>query len=413
MTDGPDPERSLRVLVVGGGPAGLMAAETIAVGLDGRGTVLVVDQMPSVGRKFLMAGRGGLNLTHGEPLEAFLGRYRGGGERLTRLVRAFPPEALRAWCEGLGQDIFVGSSGRVFPLAFKSSPLLRAWLTRLAGLGVGFRLRTRWLGFDDAGRPMLAGPGGEGPLAVDAIVLALGGASWPRLGSDGHWTGILGRDGISLAPLRPANVGFRVGWSAHMREAFAGVPLKGVRLTGGGGSVLGEAVVTATGLEGGALYALSGALRDACERDGGTELIVDLKPDVPFERVRERLSRARPGQSASNLLRKALSLQPVAVALMREAAGPSLPLDGHDLAGLVKNVRLRLDGPQGLERAISSAGGVAFEEIDDRLMLRSRPGTFVAGEMLDWEAPTGGYLLQACFATGVAAGRGVLDWLRG
>lgn len=412
MRQGPQHTPRSRVLVIGGGPAGLMAAETIAGALASAGEVTVIDHMPSLGRKLLMAGRGGLNLTHSEPLERFLGRYRGGGDRLDALLRAFPPDKLQAWCEALGQDTFVGSSGRVFPTAFKASPLLRAWLARLAGQGVSFRLRTRWTGFDETGRPRLAGPDGEAPVDADAVVLALGGASWPRLGSDGGWVPVLRREGVALAPLVPANVGFRIGWSAPVAERFAGTPLKGIRLTGGGGSARGEAMVTAGGLEGGAVYALSAGLREACARDGFAEIIIDLKPDLTPEQVRARLARTRPGSSASTLLRKALNLPPVSVALLRESGGPALPTDGQALAALVKAVRLRLDGPQGLDRAISTAGGVAWDEVDDHLMLRRRPGVFLAGEMLDWEAPTGGYLLQACFATGAAAGRGVVAWLR-
>jgi uncharacterized flavoprotein (TIGR03862 family) len=390
-----------QVVVVGGGPAGLMAAEVLA---SGGVAVTVADQMPSLGRKLLMAGRGGLNLTHSEPLPGFLARYGEARARLEPPIAAFPPEALVAWCEGLGQPTFVGSSGRVFPKTMKASPLLRAWLARLGGLGVVARPRWRWLGW--AGETLrFATPDGEQEVAPAATVLALGGGSWPRLGSDGGWVAAM--EGIGIAPLRPANMGFCVDWSPLFRQKFAGTPLKRIALTFAGQSVRGEAVVTADGIEGGAVYALAAPLRDALAA-GPVVLTLDLRPDLPPAELAERLDRPRGSASLANFLRKAVGLDPVGIGLVQEArhAGAA---DG--LLAAIKSLPLRLTGTQPLARAISTAGGVRWEELDDRLMLRRRPGVFLAGEMLDWEAPTGGYLLHACFATGAAAGHGALAWL--
>ncbi|HEX2137501.1 MAG TPA: TIGR03862 family flavoprotein [Microvirga sp.] len=400
--------RSRAVAIVGGGPAGLAAAEAIAA--SGR-PVTVYERMPSLARKLLMAGRGGLNLTHSEPFERFLGRYGAAAARLRPLLEGFRPEDLRAWAEGLGQETFVGSSGRVFPKAFKASPLLRAWLARLASRGVGFALRHRWDGWDAAGRLRFAGPAGE-PVTVDpaATVLALGGASWPRLGSDGSWVEVLAARGLAVAPLLPANMGVTVAWSELVRSRFEGEPLKRIALTFAGVTVRGEAVVTRAGLEGGAIYALSARLRDAILEHGSATITLDLRPDLSVEALAERLRARRAGQSASTVLRKAAGLAPVAAALLREA-GPGLPAEPAALAARVKALPLRLTGVEPIGRAISTAGGLSFDELDHRLMLRRLPGVFAAGEMLDWEAPTGGYLLQAAFATGVAAARGVLAWL--
>jgi uncharacterized flavoprotein (TIGR03862 family) len=394
--------------IVGGGPAGLIAAEILG---QAGVSVTVYERMPSVGRKFLMAGRGGLNLTHSEPFERFTQRYAGARPHLLPVLEAFRPEDLRAWCEGLGQETFVGSSGRVFPKAFKASPLLRAWLARLERLGVRFVLRHRWEGWDRDGRLVFTGPSGETlRTEPDATVLALGGASWPRLGSDGAWTALLAGQGVAVAPLRPANMGFVTPWSDVLRGRFEGEPLKRIALSFGGATVRGEAIVTADGIEGGAVYALSGRLRDAVEREGRATLSVDLRPDLSVEALAGRLGVPRRGQSASTFLRKAAGLPPVAIALLREAS-PTLPGGAAELARLVKAVPLVLTGVKPLERAISSAGGIAFEETDEHLMLRRLEGVFVAGEMLDWEAPTGGYLLQATFATGVAAAKGALKHL--
>jgi len=382
-----------------------MAAEVLAAaGL----TVTVYDRMPSVGRKLLLAGRGGLNLTHSEPLERFLDRYGEALPHLEHRIAAFRPEDLRAWAESLGQETFVGSSGRVFPTAFKASPLLRAWLARLDRLGVRFALRHRWQGWHQEGRLQFVGPAGEPVTATPAAtILALGGASWPRLGSDGSWVEALSGRGVAVSPLRPANMGVTVAWSEFFRSRFEGEPLKRVALTFAGTTRRGEAVVTRDGLEGGVIYALSASLRDAILRDGAATPTLDLRPDVTADALARRLGAARAGRSASTFLRKSAGLSPVAMALLREVS-PALPREADALAGLVKALPLTLTGVKPVERAISTAGGLSFAELDWRLMLRKMPGVFAAGEMLDWEAPTGGYLLQATFATGVAAAHGVM-----
>ncbi|QRM29333.1 TIGR03862 family flavoprotein [Microvirga sp. VF16] len=393
------------VAIVGGGPAGLIAAEVLGrAGLK----VTVYDQMPSVGRKLLMAGRGGLNLTHSEEFERFVTRYAEAEPQLRPLIEAFRPDDLRAWSEGLGQETFVGSSGRVFPKAFKASPLLRAWLSRLEGLGIRLSLRHRWQGWDEDGHLVFTDAAGQKvQVKPAATILALGGASWPRLGSDGTWVALLSQRGIQVSPLRPANMGFTLPWSDIMRSRFEGEPLKRIALTFEDRTVKGEAILTANGIEGGAVYALSARLRDAIEQLGSATLHLDLRPDLSEEALAKRLSAPRKGQSASTFLRKGASLSPVGIALLREVS-PALPSDPVSLARLIKAAPLTLTGTKPLDRAISSAGGVPFDEVDEHLMLRRMPGTFVAGEMLDWEAPTGGYLLQASFATGIAAAKGVL-----
>ena len=371
--------------------------------------------MPSAGRKFLMAGRGGLNLTHSEPLPQFLARYREAMPHLKAAIEAFPPQALRDWSDALGQETFVGSSGRVFPKAFKASPLLRAWLRRLDSMGVRLALRHRWTGWDEQGG--LRFETLEEPKIVEAgaTVLALGGASWPRLGSDGAWAETLAARGVKMSPLRPANSGFTVAWSDIFRDRFEGQPLKGVALDFGAHSVRGEAVVTRAGIEGGAVYALSAELREALLREGMATLNIALRPDTEIGELTTKLSAARGKQSFSNFLRKAANLSPVAIGLLQEAAKASgMPLallSPADLARLIQAVPVQLDGVSPIARAISTAGGIAFDELDDAFMLRRLPGVFASGEMLDWEAPTGGYLLQASFATGAAAGRGALKWL--
>lgn len=403
------PSLSPRVAIIGGGPAGLIAAEVLArSGL----AVTIYDRMPSVGRKLLMAGRGGLNLTHSEDFARFTARYGEAEAFLRPMLEAFRPEDLRAWSTGLGQETFIGSSGRVFPKAFKASPLLRAWLARLHDLGVRFVLRHRWQGWDGQNTLVFSDPEGQTIHdRPDSIILALGGASWPKLGSDGEWVRWLSGHGVAVAPLRPANMGFTIPWSEVMRTRFEGEPLKRIALTFGTRTVRGEAIVTKDGIEGGAIYALSGALRDRIEQDGAAALFVDLRPDLTADALANRLGAPRRGQSASTFLRKAAGLSPVAVALLREAS-PALPEAPEELARLIKAVPLTLTGAKSLERAISTAGGVSLSEVDSNLMLRRLPGVFVAGEMLDWEAPTGGYLLQATFATGIAAARGVLSYLR-
>jgi uncharacterized flavoprotein (TIGR03862 family) len=395
------------IAVIGAGPAGLMAAEVIAA--SGR-SVTVYDHMPSVGRKLLMAGRGGLNLTHDEPLGDFLHRYGEAEAALAPAIAAFPPDALRRWAEGLGQPLFVGTSGRVFPKAMKASPLLRAWLRRLDGLGVTFALRHRWQGFAPGSRDSLFMD--RAPVAAEGVVLAMGGASWPRLGSDGGWTAALTAEGVTVRPLVPANCGVDIGWTDMFRQRFAGTPLKSVAVRWQGRVSRGDAIITAYGIEGGAVYTLSGAIRDAIAHDGETEITLDLRPDMAEAALAAKLRTLRPRDSLSSGLRRTLSLAPVAGNLLREAQR-ALPRDPATLAALIKAVPLRVTGCQGLDRAISSAGGIAWDALDGRFMLRRLPGVFAAGEMLDWEAPTGGYLLQACMATGFAAGHGMLDWLGG
>jgi uncharacterized flavoprotein (TIGR03862 family) len=405
---------SKSVAVIGAGPAGLMAAEVLAQG----GTdVIVYDAMPSAGRKLLMAGRGGLNLTHSEPLPAFLGRYGGAKSNLAAAIDAFPPQALRDWSEALGQPTFVGSSGRVFPKAFKASPLLRAWLRRLDQAGVQFALRHRWTGWDEHGRLEFQTPGGQRQIEARATVLALGGASWPRLGADGAWSETLAARGVRISRLRPANSGFTVAWSDIFRDRFEGQPLKGVAVSFGTHSVRGEAIVTRSGIEGGAIYALSADLREAILGAGQATLHVALRPDLDKKALIARLSASRGKQSLSNFLRKAAHLSPVAIGLLQEAAkttGVSLASSSPaDLAHLINAVPIQLTGTGPIARAISTAGGISFAALDADFMIRRLPGVFAAGEMLDWEAPTGGYLLQASFATGAAAGRGVLKYLNG
>jgi uncharacterized flavoprotein (TIGR03862 family) len=368
--------------------------------------------MPSAGRKFLLAGRGGLNLTHSEDIERFLARYGEAATRLQAAIEAFPPEAVRAWCEGLGQETFVGTSGRVFPRAMKASPLLRGWLRRLGGMGVEFKFRHRWAGWDERGGVLFETMNGPETVAADATVLALGGASWPRLGSDGGWVDVLARAGVGVAPLRPANSGFLVAWSQVFRDRFEGQPLKRIALSFGGQSLRGEAVVTRHGLEGGGIYALSAPLREAIAASGEAILHIGLRPDLPTPELQRRLEAPRNKQTLSNVLRKALNLSPPAIGLLHEAASSSSQrlagMSAGDLAKLIGAVPVRLVGAAPLGRAISTAGGILLDEIDGAFMLRRRAGVFVAGEMLDWEAPTGGYLLQASFATGAAAGRGAL-----
>jgi uncharacterized flavoprotein (TIGR03862 family) len=389
-----------------------MAAETLATaGVP----VTVYERMPRLARKLLLAGRGGLNLTHSEPLEDLLARYREAAPRLRAVMEAFPPAALRAWCEGLGQETFVGTSGRVFPRAMKTSPLLRAWMQRLAGLGVEIRFGHRWRGWDADDRLLFETAEGERAVAATCTILALGGASWPRLGSDGSWVRPLEEAGVRVAPLAPANCGIRIAWSDVFRTRFAGTPLKRIAVTLGAETARGEAMITAEGLEGGAVYALSAPIRREIAAHGAAELTIDLRPDEPAAALAARLAKPRGKQSLSTYLRKVLSLDATAIGLVQEAAHaagtPLAAMSPDAIAGLVKAVPVRAIGLAPIDRAISTAGGVAFDEIDASFMLRTRPGTFVAGEMLDWDAPTGGYLLQACFATGRAAAQGALAYL--
>jgi uncharacterized flavoprotein (TIGR03862 family) len=401
-----------KIAIVGAGPAGLMAAEVLA---RGEAAVTVYDAMPSVGRKFLMAGRGGLNLTHSEALPAFLARYGEANPQVRGAIEAFPPSALREWSEALGQPTFVGSSGRVFPTALKASPLLRAWLRRLDSMGVQFKLRHRWIGWNDAGQLAFLTPDGKRAVDTRATVLALGGASWSRLGSDGAWVQTLAAKQVAMSPLRPANCGFTVAWSDIFRDRFEGQPLKGVAVSFGAHAVRGEVMVTRTGIEGGAIYALSALLREAIASSGQATLRIALRPDLDSNQLIAQLSRPRGRQSLSNFLRKAVHLAPPAIGLLQETAITSAvslsSLSPANLAKLINGVPIEVNGVAPIARAISTAGGIAFGELDGDFMIRRLPGVFAAGEMLDWEAPTGGYLLQASFATGAAAARGALKWL--
>ncbi|RYE29920.1 MAG: TIGR03862 family flavoprotein [Hyphomicrobiales bacterium] len=399
------------IALIGAGPAGLIAAERLA---DAGHRVTIYERMASPARKFLLAGRGGLNLTHSEPLDSFLRRYREAGDWLEPALRAFPPQALRDWADGLGAETFVGSSGRIFPLKMKASPLLRAWLGRLGASGVRLAAGRLWTGWNADGALSFRLASGELELVrPDAVLLALGGASWPRLGSDGGWVPLLAARGITVVPLRPANGGFTVGWSPQMKERFAGRPLKRIVVRCAGEQAAGEAMIDLAGIEGGAVYALSAPIREAISRDGAATLQIDLRPDLGAPELAARLAKRRKGETLSNHLRKAAGLAPVAIALLRDAAGAVLPDAPDALAALIKAAPLRLDAPMPIARAISTAGGIAADECDGGFMLRRLPGVFVAGEMLDWEAPTGGYLLQASLATGVAAAAGIDAWLDG
>lgn len=403
----PNPAAPPTAAVLGGGPAGLMAASVLAAaGVD----VTVYDRMPTVGRKLVLAGRSGLNLTHAEPRESFLARYGSAAGRLGAALDAFDPGTLRAWASELGEPTFVGSSGRVFPESFRATPLLRSWLQRLSSAGVRFAVRHRWEGWAPDGALVFSTPDGPRVVRGDVTVLAFGGGSWPRVGSDGAWVHHLRTAGVTVHPLVPANCGFEIAWSRPFRDRFGGVPVKHATWSHAGVSVRGEAVITRYGIEGGAVYQLSGALRDDIAAGGPTRFTVDLCPDQHVSGLRSRLGAGRARDSVATALRR-VGVAPVGVGLVREATGNEVPRDPEVLARLVKSVRLLAVAPRPLERAISSAGGVALDEVDDAYMLRRRPGTFVAGEMLDWEAPTGGYLLQACFSTGVAAGRGAVAHL--
>jgi uncharacterized flavoprotein (TIGR03862 family) len=374
-----------------------MAAEAAA---QSGAAVMVADHMPSPARKLLIAGRGGLNLTHSEALQSFLSRYGTAQVPLAPHIRAFPPEALIAWAEALGQPCFIGSSGRVFPRAMKASPLLRAWMLRLGALGVQLMPRHRWLGFTPDGAARFATPDGEKPIKAQSIILALGGASWPKLGSDGAWPALL--PGLATRPFAPANMGFGIAWSDHLRQRFAGTPLKRIALSFDGVTLRGEAMITEAGIEGGAVYALSAALREALVGQQNITLNLDLRPDISLADLTARLAGRRGSLSLSNHLRRNAVLAPVGIALVQEALKRAEA--PYDLARLIKALPLQLTGCFPIARAISSAGGLCWPELDENLMLRRYPGVFACGEMLDWEAPTGGYLLQACFSTGRAAG---------
>jgi uncharacterized flavoprotein (TIGR03862 family) len=402
-----------RVAVVGGGPAGLFAAELLrAAGCE----VDVFEARGSVGRKFLVAGKGGLNLTHSDPPALFASRFRERTPEVARWLKAFDASALRQWALGLDVPTFVGSSGRVFPQDLKAAPLLRGWVRRLRAQGVGIHVHHRWLGWGGDGVLRFATPDGERDVAAEATVLALGGGSWPQLGSDGSWQGVLQDAGIDVAPLRPANCGFDVGWSAHFASRHAGAPLKPVvahwrDADGGARALQGECVVSEHGIEGSLVYAIAADLRDRISREGHATLELDLVPGRDSARLQAELARPRGKRSLAEHLRRNAGLDGAKASLLREVLGPAGMEDAGAVAAAAKRLPLHLRAPRPLAEAISSAGGIRLEALDADLMLRARPGTFGAGEMLDWEAPTGGYLLTACFASAHIACAGVLRWL--
>jgi len=389
--------------VIGGGPAGLMAAEVLAAaGVP----VDVYDAMPSVGRKFLLAGRGGMNITHSEPYDAFVARYGSRAGALRPMLDGFKPDDLRAWVHGLGIETFVGTSGRVFPTEMKAAPMLRAWLHRLRESGVRFHQRHRWLGWSPDGALRFEAPDGERTARRRAVLLALGGASWARLGSDGAWLPLLAGRGVDVAPLAPANCGFDADWSSHFSEKYAGQPLTTVAI----GGRKGQLVVTATGVEGSLIYALSAGIRDRIASDGSATIELDLLPDWPLERLQQELSHPRGSRSMSSFLQSRVHIKGVKTGLLHEVLDKEAFHDPQRVAATLKALPITLRAPRPIDEAISSAGGVRFEALDGA-MLKALPGVFVAGEMLDWEAPTGGYLLTACFASGLAAGKQMLRYL--
>ena len=402
------------VTVIGGGPAGLMAAEVL---IQGGVRVNLYDAMPSVGRKFLMAGKGGMNITHSETMELFLSRYGARRAQIKPLLDTFGPEALQEWVHNLGIETFIGTSGRVFPTDMKAAPLLRAWLHRLRETGVHFHMRHRWCGWNENGALRFATPQGEHTVHADAVVLALGGGSWARLGSDGAWVPLLAQRGIPVMPLQPANCGFDVGWSEHFSSRFAGHPVKAVAVTfidaaGRSHRQQGDLMVTTTGIEGGLIYALSARLRDEIATTGAAIIYLDLTPGKDLPRVIAEIAHPRGSRSMASHLQSRANIKGVKTGLLRERVLPSDFTSPERLAASIKSLPLRLIAPRPLDETISSAGGVAFEALDEYLMVRAMPGVFCAGEMLDWEAPTGGYLLTACFASGRTAGLGALAYLK-
>ena len=404
-----------RVVIIGGGPAGLMAADAA---VTAGAIVELYDTMPSVGRKFLLAGKGGLNLTHSEPMESFLSRYGTCRALIEPAIRSFPPAALRAWAHELGVETFVGTSGRIFPTDLKAAPLLRAWLRRLRMAGVQFHVRHRWCGWDEHGRLRFITSNGMSSVQADAVVLALGGGNWPHFGSDAAWIQILAERKIPIRPLKPANCGFNVRWSEHFRTKFAGHPVKTVETTAKtvDGIMIrqrGEFVITETGVEGGVIYAVSSYLRNCIEKDGPATLWLDLAPDRSLQRLTDDLSQPRGKHTVATHLKRCAGVAGVKAGLLREAVPKETLADPARLATAIKSLPVTLVSPRPLEEAISTAGGVSFEALDSRLMIRSLPGVFCAGEMVDWEAPTGGYLLTGCLATGRLAGGAAAEWAQG
>ena len=396
------------VAIIGGGPAGLMAAEVVSA----RGVkVDVYDSMPSVGRKFLMAGKSGLNITHSDPFDVFASKYGKRRPQIEPMLKAFGADQLREWVHSFGIETFVGTSGRVFPVGMKASPLLRVWLKRLNASNVTFHLRHKLTAILPDNSLRFATTNGEVTVKADAVVLALGGGSWRRLGSDGAWVDWLKQAGAEVEPLRPSNCGFDVAWSEHFREKYDGHPLKSVILSFGEFRQQGEFIVTKEGVEGGLIYAASARLRDEIDANGKAVMFLDLKPDRALEWLVDKLSRPRGKRSLASYLEKSLGIYGVKAGLLREFVSKEDFTNAERLAGFIKALPVPLVAPRPLDEAISSAGGVRFESLDEGLMLRALPGVFCAGEMLDWEAPTGGYLLTACFSSGVAAGNGVLGWL--
>lgn len=420
MSNSPDqPTHHVRVAVMGGGPAGLMAAEALA---RGGVRVDVYDAMPSVGRKFLMAGKGGMNITHSEPIEPFLGRYGKRRADIAPLLDVFGPDTLRAWLDELGVATFVGSSGRVFPTDMKAAPMLRAWLHRLREAGVQFHMRHKWIGWSassssDAHGLRFATPDGERDVTADAVVFALGGGSWARLGSDAAWVPLMQQRDIPIAPLLPANCGFDADWTGYFRERYAGQPVKPVSITveDADGTVQhrqGEFVVTSTGIEGSLVYAMSSTIRDRLLAGGEATIRLDLAPGLSAQRVIDEVTRPRGSRSMSSHLHSRIGITGVKLGLLHECLSKDDFTDAAKLAQAIKSLPLRLTRARPIDEAISSAGGIPFEALDGGLMIRQLPGVFCAGEMLDWEAPTGGYLLTACFASGLVAGRGALAYVR-
>ena len=396
-----------RIAIIGGGPAGLMAAEELS---RAGHAVTVYEAMPTVARKFLLAGKSGLNITHAEPYERFVTRFGTAANWLRPMLDGFTPSDVREWADGLGTETFTGTSGRVFPKAMKASPLLRAWLRRLEAQGVLILTRHRWIGFD-GNACRIDTPRGQETVEADAVLLALGGASWPRLGSDAVWVPWLQAQGVEVAPFRPANCGFDCAFSENFVERFAGEPVKSVTATSAAGTTQGEFVISGNGIEGSLIYAHASALRDALQRDGTASLVLDLAPGRTVDKLTHDLQRQDPKASFSNRFRKGAGLDGVKAALLRELVPDANRLDARHLAETIKPLPLPVASPRPIAEAISSAGGVTFDSVDENLMLKALPGTFVAGEMLDWEAPTGGYLLTACLASGKSAARGMEAWL--